>query len=176
MVQVIKGKTQSLQWLSDLLSFFQTEAIKIPDKYRDKVLETKKLLKNDTSGLINTVLDFAIDCALVDYTIKTDNDNLTDVLNEWLLNLNTTFRGKLPTGLRALAKEYFRERWKGSSHLLLRTFWEKKDDLELPHTMFFLEGEDIIVKSSKTAREGKIAGGTEEVVILGDEIYYIRII
>jgi len=165
MAKLIKGKTQSLQWLGDLLAFFQTETIKIPSTYRERVLKTKNLLTHDTSGIVNTMLNFAMESALVEYSIETDNDNLTKMLNDWLIEVNASLRGKIPTGLRALAKEYFRERWKGSSQLLLRSFWEKKDDLILPTTMFFLDGEDIKCKNPR--KDGMVE--------LGGEKYYIRV-
>ena len=161
----IKGMTPSLQFLVDLLSFFQVEAIKIPTKYRERVLAVKNMLNDDPSGLTNTILDFGISSALVNYRIETNNDNLTKVLNDWLDDINSDLRGTIPTGLKALAKEYFRERWKGSSNLLLRTFWEERDGLKLPTSLFFIDGEDIKV-SYKT---------NDGVVRLGDEQYYLRI-
>ena len=164
-MSVIKGLTGSLKWVNDLLSFFQTDAIKIPVKYREQVLQTKKLLQNDTSGLINTTLDFAINCAITNYKIETNNANLTKILNNWLTDINFELRQSVPTGINALAKEYFRERWKGSSNLLLRTFWEKKDGIELPSIMFFVDGEDIKVQLPENAKA----------VELGKERYYIRI-
>jgi len=167
----IKGKTQSLRWLADLLSFFQAETIKVPTDYRNQVIKTKQLLENDVSGIVGTMLDFAIQCALVDYRIETPNANLTEELNNWLkkvnLKINTDEGVKsIPTGLESLAKEYFRERWKGSSNLLLRTFWDKQNNLQLPTTLFFIDGEDIKVKSKK---------GKQSAVILGEEKYYLRI-
>ena len=73
-----------------------------------------------------------IGCAGVKYIINTDNPNLTEVLNKWLQTINLSVKQEngtksIPTGIDPLAKEYFRERWKGSSHLLLRTFWESQD-------------------------------------------------
>lgn len=164
MTSNIKGMTNSLRWLGDLLALFQTEAIKIPSEYRQKVVETKKLLESDTSGIVNSILDFAINSALVDYTIETNNDNLTEILNKWLLDINIEYIGKLPNGIESLAKEYFRERWKGSSNLVLRTFWDSKDDLILPRKMFFVDGEDVVAKRKDDKK-----------VTLGDEKYYIRI-
>lgn len=158
------GGNQSLRWVSDMLALFQQETIKIPRQYRDQVIQTKKLLDSDTSGLVNTLLDFSINCALVDYTIETNNTNLTELLNKWLESVNSDYRGRLPTGIVALAKEYFRERWKGSSHLVLRTFWTKKDGLDLPTTMFFVDGEDIVVERKDQTK-----------VTLGDEKYFIRV-
>ena len=164
MTQVIKGMSPALKWLSDLLSFFQVETITITSEYRDQVIQVKNILKDDTSGLVNTMLDFAIECAIVSYKIESDNENLQTALNTWLKQINFSLRGKIPTGIDALAKEYFRERWKSSSFLLLRTFWEKKDGLTLPTTLFFVDGEDIHIRNSK-----------EGIVILGDEKYSLRI-
>ena len=165
MANEIKALTPTLKWLSDLLAFFQVEAIKIPTKYRDKVLEVKKLLNDDPSGLTNTVLDFSINCALVDYRIECDNPNLVKILNNWLKSINQDLRGKIPTGLNSLAKEYFRERWKGSSNLLLRTYWYEVDGLMLPTMLHFIDGEDIKVKSKSE----------DNIVRLGDEKYYLRV-
>ena len=164
MASNIKGMTNSLRWLSDLMSFFQSEVITIPSDYRTQVVETKKLLNSDTSGLVNSLLDFSINCAAVDYTIETNNVNLTETLNTWLTTVNSDFRGRLPTGIIALAKEYFRERWKGASNLVLRTIWTKEDDLTLPTTMFFVDGEDIVTERKNATK-----------VTLGDEKYFIRI-
>lgn len=164
--RVIKGITPSLQWLSELLAFFQVETIRIPKTYREKVLVVKRLLNDDPSGLANTMLDMAINAALVDYRIETDNQTLTKELNEWLDNVNDDIRGMIPTGIDALAKEYFRERWKGSSNLLLRTFWsEAPNGLKLPTTMFFVDGEDIKVASKST----------DGVLRLGDEQYFLKV-
>ncbi len=163
----IKGKTQSLRWLNDLLAFFTAEQISIPSDYRERVTETKRLLETDTSGIVSSMLDFAIDCALVKYRVETGNENLTEILNNWLGSINSDLRGKVPTGLKALAREYFRERWKGSSNLLLRTFWTEKDDFSLPTTMFFVDGEDIIIKGNS---EDKTAPRK-----LGEEKYYLRL-
>lgn len=163
--KVIKGITPSLRWLTDLLAFFQTESITVPKKYRERVLCVKQHFEDDTSGLVNTMLDCAISSALVNYKVETKNKNLSEILNKWLLNINSDLRGKVPTGLEALAKEYFRERWKGSSNLVLRTFWSENDDLTLPTSLFFVDGEDIKVKSKTD----------DGVVILGDEQYYIKV-
>lgn len=163
----IKGKTQSLKWLNDLLAFFTTEQIKVPTNYREQVIQSKELLAKDTSGIVSSMLDFAIDCALVKYRAETENENLTEILNSWLGSINSDLRGKVPTGLKALAREYFRERWKGSSNLLLRTFWTTKDDFDLPRTMFFVDGEDIIIEGNdgdKTAPRK-----------LGEEKYFLRL-
>jgi len=143
----ITGENPLLSWVNDLINFYTTDEIKIPKEYRNQVLKTKELLQEDTSGLVNSMLDFAINGALVQYTVETDNKNLTELLNDWLKSINSSLRGKIPTGINALAKEYFRERWKGSSHLLLRVLWERDEDFLMPSTLWFVNGEDIIVKN-----------------------------
>lgn len=157
------GVSPALTWLRDMISLYNVDEIKIPAKYRDKVLEVKKILKDDVSGLVNSILDFAIDTALVEYRIETNNSNLTILLNNWLKNVNSDLRGKVPTGIKALAKEYFRERWKGSSFLLLRSLFDTKDGFNLPVKLWFVKGEDIIVLD-----------GNNGIRILGDETYYLR--
>ena len=152
-----------LNWLSDMIQITSKDEIKIPTEYRDQVLEVKKLLTSDVSGMVNTVTDFGINSALVDFSVVTENDNLTKKLNIWLENINSSMRGTVPVGTKALAKEYYRERWKGSSFLLLRTFWEEIDGLTLPTVLYFLDGEDIVVESKSKA------------VNLNEKTYYLRI-
>ena len=94
-----------LSWLWELLQFFSVEQIPVPTDFHEQVAQIRILLRSDTSGLVNSLLDFAIDAALVDYSVETDNTNLTKVLNSWLGNINQTLREKIPTGVNALAKE-----------------------------------------------------------------------
>jgi len=141
-----------LTWLSDMMKIATKDEIVIPNDYRDMVLQVKELLNSDTSGYASSVLDFAINSALVDYRVETKNKNLNTLLNNWLDALNDTLRGEIPVGIKALAREYFRERWKGSSFLLLRTFWEKKDGFYLPTVLYFVDGEDIVVDGDKKSK------------------------
>lgn len=169
MAYELKGKTPSLSWLNQLLKFYQAKTIKIPDSYRQRVLEIKKLLESDPSGLVNTVLDFAIECAVLNYEIETSNTNLTKILNDWLASINIKLRNKVPVGIQALAKESFRERWKGSSFLVLRSFFnENNNGITLPDMMFFIHGEDIKCKNADGKKERKV-------IKLGDESYWLRI-
>lgn len=142
----IPAMTQSLSWLNSMMSMFTQDEIVVPTKYREKVLETKALLDNgDCSGLVNSILDFGIkEASNCDLVIETDNKSLNDILNSWLKNINESLRGEIPVGYKALAKEYNRERYKGSSFLLLRTLWEEKDGWNLPTKMWFVSGEDIM--------------------------------
>ena len=153
-----------LSYINDLLSFFSVKPIVTPTQYRDKVLQVKQILREDFSGLVNTVLDFAINSASLSYRVDSSNENLEKELNDWIDNINSEYRGKIPTGLESLAKEYFRERWKGSSHILLRTIWANRSGLNLPIAMWFVDGEDIIVKNEDT-----------KALVIGEEKYYLRV-
>ena len=84
-------------------------------------------------------------CSLVDYTVETDNDNLTKIFQAWMTNINQELRGQIPTGMKALAKQYFTERWKGSSFILMRSIWEDVDGFILPTKLWFVNGEDIVI-------------------------------
>jgi len=150
-----------LKWLWDLLSFFSAEEISIPADFHSQVNELQLLLRSDTSGIINSLLDFAIDSALVDYSIETENKNLNDKLNKWIYSINSDLRGYIPTGLESLAREYFRERWKGSSLLVLRTQWETVDGVNLPTKLWFVDGLNISVEDKSDTR------------IIGNETYSI---
>lgn len=140
------GSNINFALISQLLSLGSADAIIIPKDYRDKVLQVKKLLQNDISGIANSVLDFAIECALVNYEVEA-NGKTADLYNDWLDNINISLNGQIPVGIRALAKQYFIERWKGSSHLLLNTRWENVDGYMLPTVIYLVDGEDIVVKS-----------------------------
>ena len=153
-----------LSWLSDMVQLFSHDIIATPKDYRGRVLAVREALENDISGYVNGLLDYAINSASVDYYIETDNDNLTDKLNNWLSNINIELRGEVPVGIKSLLKEYCRERWKGSSFLVLRTFWEKVDGFEIPTLMYFMQGEDIIV-----------GDGEDETKNLKPKKYYLRI-
>lgn len=141
-----------LSWLSDMSKILTSDVITVPSGYKAQVDAVKDLLKSDVSGFVNTILDYSIDTALVDYKIDSGNKNLTKTLDDWLKNLNIGLRGHIQTGVKALSKEYFRERLKGSSFLALRTFWEKKDGLILPTVLYFVDGGDIEVENKSESK------------------------
>jgi hypothetical protein len=154
----------ALSWLRDMIELFGESEIKIPQEYPKQVTAVKEALSSDVSGLVSSLLDFAINCALVKFRVETGNNNLNEILNKWLNNINYDLKGKVPIGIKALAKEYFRERWKSGSFLVLRTKWYKKDGYKLPTKLWFVEGEDI-----------RITNEDKKVINLGDEKYGIYI-
>jgi hypothetical protein len=160
---VIQPKTPSLAWLNYLMQLVSGQQIAIPGDFKDKVVSIQDLLRNDETGLINSLLDFSISSACVNFTVESTNENFSEVLNDWLLDINGSLRGKVPTGVRSLAKQYYTERWKGSSFIVLRTIWEEVDGIKLPTKMWFCDGKDIIIDADET------------VATLGGEKYKLKI-
>lgn len=157
-----------LTWLWQLLSLYSSEEITVPTDYHERVYQVKDVLKSDTSGLINSVLDFAIHCASVDYIIETNNNNFSNIIKYWFENINRSLLGRVPIGVKALSKECYMERWKNSSFLVLRTIWEDVSvagtQFNLPTKMWFVDGYNLVVKN-----------GDDGARIIGTEKYSIKI-
>lgn len=161
----IPNATPALTYLNQLLSLFSSQTINVPCDFRGRVQSIETILDNDTSGLANTLLDFAINSGIVDFSIETSNKNLSKTLNSWLKNINKDLRGRgIQTGVDGLAKEYYRERWKGSSLLVLRTVWEEVDGFNLPTKLWFVRGGDVEIKDDDN-----------DTRTIGSENYYLKI-
>jgi cation transport regulator ChaB len=103
------------------------------------------MFRNDMTGLVDVLTDFAVQSASVSYRIEAENDQLDEVLNNWLNTINAPY-GTIPMGIKALAKEYMQERWKYSSFCVLQIAHWKKDpttNLLLPDQMIFVDGGSI---------------------------------
>jgi len=112
------------------------------------------MVDNDVSGIINTVLGYSISASSnTDYKIECKSDNLEKLLNLWLERININIK-EIPTGLAELSKEYFKERWAGSSFCVLRIRgWEEvtfeNNTIEVPTIMWYANGASIYVKRQK---------------------------
>ncbi|MCE5214025.1 MAG: ChaB family protein [Methanobacterium sp.] len=140
---------------------YSTGDISIPSEYHDRCTKIRDMLDNDISGTINTVLDYAINSSSeAKYRIECSQSTLQNLLNLWLGDININIKG-IPTGLSALSKEYFKERWEGSSFCILKVEdWEKitvdNVTIEVPTTLYFVNGSSIYVvrKNSKNYKLG----------------------
>jgi hypothetical protein len=159
--------------------------ISVPSNFHDRCSKIHDMLDNDVSGLINTVLDYGINSASdSEYKVECLNDNLEDLLNIWLSKININIKG-VPTGLKELSKEYFKERWAGSSLCILRaTNWEKISangiEIEVPTVLWFVNGSSVNVERDKTDnyklgsdkyfldsnKNNKIPGNTDEFIVV----------
>lgn len=155
-----------LSYVWDMVSFYNVDEIKVPLDYYNQVIQIKNVLRSDTSGIVNSVLDFAIGCASVNFDVESKNSQSSDLISEWFKRINVSLIGRVPTGLKALSKEYYRERWKNSSFLVLRSIWEDVkidgETLNIPTKMWFVDGMNIVVEDKGKNR------------VIGDEIYSIR--
>lgn len=137
-----------LDWL------YSNSNISVPSDYHQRCYKIQEMLDNDISGTINTVLDYSINSASeANYRVECSETTLQKLLNLWLESINIEIKG-VPTGLQALSKEYFKERWEGSSFCILRIKdWEKITadgvTIEVPTTMWFVNGSSVYVTRPK---------------------------
>ena len=159
--------TYSQQVINSLMdNVIGTDTLQVPTEYKKQIIAVDKLFANDHTGLIDTMLDFYINSAVVDFDIVSDKTNMTKILKLWFSNINNNVRSTVPVGIKALAKQYFIERWKGSSMMLLKCNWEDVDygklgKLKMPSQLWFTPGKNITIKNP----------GKE--VELGKEVFYV---
>ncbi len=127
--------------------------IVVKKDFPEQVEQIDILLNNDNTGLVSTIIDFMIHSSTVNMKIETQNEPLNKFLNNWQNTiLNTNVNIDIPSGLRALSTENFRERWR-SSQLALKVIWgkrkfENQGTLIIPTKMWFLDGASIFTESS----------------------------
>jgi len=130
-------------FLNSLFSLLLKKIV-VPINYHERVAAVKSMLTDDVSGLVDSLTDFSVQTASVDFGVETDNPELTKILKKWLDNINSPYKGQIPRGIKPLAEEYFKERWKSSSFPILKiTKWEIMDGINVPTKMFFVDGESI---------------------------------
>ena len=132
--------------MNQVLSLLLKKVV-VPGNYHDRVIAVNEMLNDDVSGLVDSLTDFAVNTACVDFAVETDNEAFTTILKKWLDTINSEYRGKIPSGLRPLAKEYFKERWKSSSFPVLKiSEWGTIKGVTVPTKMFFVDGGSIYAK------------------------------
>ena len=135
-------------YLNYILSFLM-KRITVPTDFHSQVQGINTMLKDDVSGLVDSLTDFAVNSATVDYNIVTKNENLNEIFQKWLDSINADYDGQIPIGIKSLAKEYFKERWKGGSFPVLKVKWDRFEGLQLPTSMFFVDGGSIYSKEKQ---------------------------
>jgi len=121
--------------------------ISTPTEFHDQVNAIKTMLSNDVTGLIDSLSDFLVTSAKVNYQVQTGNENFNKILKKWSVQVvNSDYLGRIPRGINALAEEYFKERWKSSSFPILKILdWKIVDGIKLPSKMFFVDGGSVWV-------------------------------
>ncbi len=134
---------------------YSSGGISIPSDYHGRCAAIKKMLSNDTTGTITAVTDYAINSASETiYSIESSNDTIEKLLNLWLSKINLMIEG-VPTGIHELTKEYYKERWQGSSLCLLRVSTWKNISVDgvtisVPTVLWFVNGSSVHVKRDET--------------------------
>ena len=127
-------------WLLGML----LSKVEVPGQFQEQAKVIETMLKDDQSGIIDSLTDFAVQSADVNYSIESENEEFAKILKTWLALINSAYKGKIPSGINPLAKEYFTERWKGSSFPVLKiSKWEEVNGLILPTKMYFVDGGSI---------------------------------
>jgi len=150
---------------------FSKGGISVPTDFHERCQKISTLVDMDVSGIANTVLGYGINAASdAKYKIECEDKTLQKLLNTWLEKINLEIPG-VPTGLQELSKEYFKERWQGSSFCTLRMKnWEKvtvgQTNIVVPTTMWFVNGSSIYVKRP-AAKNYKLGSDTYFL----DEVY-----
>jgi len=130
-------------FINYVLSFLLKKIV-VPSDFHSQVSVIKEMLRDDVSGLVDSLTDFAVNVSSVNFSIETDNESFTAILKEWLEKVNIDYQGQIPTGINPLAEEYFKERWKYSSFPILKlTEWGVINGIVLPMKMFFVDGESV---------------------------------
>jgi len=159
----IKGMNPLLSWVNDLMALFSQDVIKTPSGYKEQVIAIKNVLSEDISGFVSTILDFSVNCGNIQYKVETEDEENTKYINNWLKNINSDLNGIIPVGINSLAREYFRERWKSSSFLVLRCLWGEREGYQVPTKMWFVDGKDIEIDTDITTKT------------IGNKKYYLRL-
>jgi cation transport regulator ChaB len=150
--------TQALQSAVDITT---------PTTFTSQVTVAKQILSDDCTGLISPIIEFMINSICdVEFSIETDNEEVTKILNDWLKNLNVGFEGKVPTGFNTVLREYLTERWT-SSLMITQVNWNEENKYVLPSEMWVLDAEKITGKG-KTIEELTYKFGSKE---LKEDIY-----
>lgn len=163
---------------SNYISFILSLLLKkthIPTEYHNQIAEVKRMLQSDSSGIIDSLLDYAISAATVNFYVETNNPAFNSLIEKWLFEIiNADYKGQVPRGITALAQEYYKERWKSSSFPVLKIVdWKEVDKYLVPSKIFFVDGESIYSEKKTDTDKIKISDynyflGSDKTDKLGD--------
>lgn len=161
--------------ITNLVLSLLLKKIVVPTSFSDQCNVIQLMLKDDITGLIDVLTDFAVESSKVDFTIEANNDRLNEIFKRWLETVNIGY-GTVPIGIKALAEEYFKERWKGSSFCVLKIAkWEKVDgsDLILPTKMFIVDGSSVHAKDVDESDDNLKLGSYKYYVGTNEDAKYL---
>ena len=119
----------------------------VPTDFHEQANKVMQMQLSDNSGIVDSLTDFMVESALTNIQIETidDKENLSDLLNFWLEIINKSkVNYGIELGIKGLAKEYYKERWKGASFPVLRIGeWERVKNYYIPTVLYFVDGGSI---------------------------------
>ena len=131
--------------------------ISVPTDFHGRVKAVKEMLEDDVSGLVDSLTDYQVNTASVDFTIESSNADLAKKLNKWLEMINSPYKGQIPRGIKPLAEEYFKERWKSSSFPILKIgAWDSIEGLLVPTKLFFVDGGSVYAQDKEENKSKNI--------------------
>ena len=140
--------------LANMFSVLSKQII-VPSGFQARTTAVKTMLTDDISGLVDSLTDFSVSSASVDFSIETGNAEFTKILKKWLASINAAYMGKIPSGINPLSEEYFKERWKSSSFPILKIAdWAPINGILVPSKMFIVDGAAVYAmdKNKDTAK------------------------
>ena len=152
--QISNGMFASF-WSTLISVLYSRKTLIVPQTFHERCGVIKAMTENDTTGLINSLLNYSINSAAsAKFSVECENENLQALLNMWLDQINLQIEG-IPTGLDELAKDYYRERWAGSSFCAMRMQQWKEIKLNgnsifVPTVMALVNGASLYVKRNIT--------------------------
>ena len=161
-------------------AFSPVGKIKVRSDFYGQMNQINKVLNNDYTALISSLLEFQIEACNVPLTFDTDNENYTNVFNQWQKDINIDLNIDIPQGLRSFTEQYFRERFT-SSFIVLKGKWGRINDIWMPTKMWIMDGASIYPVNDgsgfNTTRYyfGKpLADGSNEIKITDNEFVIVR--
>ena len=144
-------------WEAFINFVYATKLLEVPNEFHAQCEEIQTMLENDITGIISTILDYAVNSA-VEAKFKVEcekSETLENILTIWLKQINIRVDG-IPTGLQELAREYYKERWQGSSLCLLKIGdWKdisiNNTKVSLPTTLWFVNSASVYIDRPKGA-------------------------
>ena len=138
-------------WENFINFLFKSSGISVPSDFQGQCNVVQEMLDGDITGIVSTLIDYSINAASeAKFKVECSDETLEKLLEAWLESININING-IPTGLQELAKEYYKERWAGSSLCLLKVgAWKKitvgTTTITVPTVLWFVNGASVYIK------------------------------
>lgn len=138
-------------WEAFINYVYKSGDMSVPSEFHERCQKVDSMLDNDITGIVSTICNYAVNSASeAILKVECSDNTMEEIFNLWLSRINITVNG-IPTGLQELAREYYKERWEGSSLCLMRVSnWEKitvgNTSVSVPTVLWFVNGASVYIK------------------------------